>query len=162
MGLITTLLASLYLNAILHDVCILESNSLVVLIYSCNIIILWQLSYLELHRSSYALERLLLTINILCLSSEILRIENLLEVQNAVWPARAKYYCFGVALGVSPDDLDAFEKSNAYRVDECFMEVLKYCLRQKEGLSQQKLADALASNPVGLGNLADEIRCMRF
>ena len=98
----------------------------------------------------------------ICLSSGILRIENLADVQTAVWPARTKYYCIGVALGVPTDDLDAFEKSNAYRVDECFMEVLKHCLRRGEGLSQQKLADALASNPVAFGNLADEIRCMRF
>lgn len=79
-----------------------------------------------------------------------------------MWPARSKYYNIGVALGVPAGDLDAFERSNAYRVDECFMDVLKHCLRQSEGLSQQKLADALASNSVGFGNLADEVRCKRF
>ena len=92
----------------------------------------------------------------------ILKIENLVDVQNAVWPARSKYYNIGIALGVPAGDLDAFEKSNAHRVDECFMDVLKHCLRRNEGLSQQKLANALASDPVGFGNLADEIRLKRF
>ena len=95
-------------------------------------------------------------------SSGILRIDNLRDVQDAVWPARSKYYNIGIELGVPDGDLDAFEKSNSYRVDGCFMDVLKHLLRRSEGLSQKKLADALASPPVGFGNLADNIRCKRF
>ena len=79
-----------------------------------------------------------------------------------MWPARSKYYNIGIELGVPDGDLDAFEKSNSYRVDGCFMDVLKHLLRRSEGLSQQKLADALASPSVSFGNLANSIRYKRF
>ena len=93
---------------------------------------------------------------------EILRMTEFAAVQNAVWPARSQYYNLGIALKVSADDLDAIEKSSSYKVDGCFAEMLKNCLKREEGLSQRALADALASQPVGYGNLGAVIRAMRF
>ena len=85
-------------------------------------------------------------------------------VLNAVWPARSRYYNLGIALRVSADDLDGIEKSNLYKVDECFREMLKICLRRDEGLSQQKLANALAkfNETVGYGNLGRDILAKTF
>ena len=93
--------------------------------------------------------------------SGILRIEKLCDVQAAVWDARSEYYNIGIALGVPAGDLDAFKRNGA-RDDDCFVDVLKHCLRQPEGLSQKKLADALASKPVAFGGLAEEIRNKKF
>ena len=102
--------------------------------------------------------------HVLCICSNpgILRIADFQAVQDAVWPARSKYYNLGIALGVSADDLDATEKSQSYRVDECFGDMLKKCLRRDEGLSQRKLARALANETVGYGNLGKKILEMTF
>ena len=97
-----------------------------------------------------------------CFHPEILRMADFPAVQNAVWPARCKYYNLGIALKVSADDLDAIEKSNSYKVDECFREMLKKCLKCDDGLSQRALADALANESVGYGNLAEEILALTF
>ena len=88
--------------------------------------------------------------------------DHLPDVLKAVWPARSKYYNLGIALRVSADDLDATERSSAYKVDECFTEMLKICLRRSEGLSQRRLADALESHPVGYGNLGEKVRSVKF
>ena len=96
------------------------------------------------------------------LYAEIFRIDDLLKVQNAVWEARSKYYSLGLALGVSAGDLDAIEKSCVCKVDDCFVEMLKVCLRSGSGLSQQALADALALPTVGFRHLGDQIRARTF
>ena len=92
----------------------------------------------------------------------MLTMDNFAAVLSAVWPARSQYYNLGLALQVSANDLDAIQKSNAYRVDECFTDMLKLILRGTEGLSQDALADALGSNTVGFGSLACDIRSMTF
>ena len=92
----------------------------------------------------------------------IFTIDDLGQLQAAVWSARSQYYSLGTALGVSAGDLDAIEKSGFGQIDRCFTEMLKVCLKRERGLSQQELADALGSPAVGFGRLAQEIRSKTF
>ena len=94
--------------------------------------------------------------------AEIFRIGDLVTVQNAVWEARSKYYSLGLALGVQAGDLDAIEKSCMCKVDDCFVDMLKACLRSESGLSQEALAKALALPTVGFKHLGDQIRSRTF
>ena len=78
-----------------------------------------------------------------------------------MWPARTKSSGIGLALGLAPDAFDAIERSNSYRVDDVFIEMMEKCLRQ--GLvTQEKLADAVGSKQVSFGYLSEEILAIKF
>ena len=90
-----------------------------------------------------------------------LMMDHFQQVRTVAWPARTKYSSLGIELGLAADTIDAIEKSNSYRVDESFTEIIKACLR--EGiLTQKKLADALSTNPVGFGYLSKEVLAVKF
>ena len=72
------------------------------------------------------------------------------------------YNNIGLALRVPAGDLEAIEKSNAYKVDRCFQEMLKVCLSREGGLSQRALADALCSPTVARADVGRKIRSQTF
>ena len=81
---------------------------------------------------------------------------HLQQVLDLSWEARTKYYNIGLALDLPSDVLDTIEKSNSYKVEAIFTEMIKECLRR--GLvTQMKLAEALRSRQVGFENLSDDI-----
>lgn len=82
------------------------------------------------------------------------------QVRDAIWDARVKYQNIGIELGLSPDDVDAIVEDEGGKVEKCFVEVLKRCL--KDGISQKKIADALQSTPVGYGYLGREFLDKKF
>ena len=92
------------------------------------------------------------------LLSDRLGINDLCDVQTAIWDARPKWYGLGVSLRVSPDTLDAIEENKRGVCEACFMEMLKVWLRTPEPRpSWTYLAKALRSPMVGYGHLADKL-----
>ena len=95
-----------------------------------------------------------------CMLAGILTEDNhLVLLQDVLWSARSKYSNLGLELGVKADTISAIERSNQYKVDECFKAVLQEALRSVP-ITKQKLVDALKSRPVGFGMLATEVSQM--
>ena len=90
-----------------------------------------------------------------------LTMDHFQQVLNVAWPARTKYSSLGIELGLAADDIESIEKSKQFLVDESFTDMIKACLRQGL-LTQKKLADALSTNPVGLGYLSEEVLAVKF
>ena len=90
-----------------------------------------------------------------------LTMDHFQQVLNVAWPARTEYSNISIELGLAADFTDAIEKSHSYRVDKCFTEMIKACLRQGL-LTPEKLANALSANSVGFGYLSEEILAMKF
>lgn len=87
--------------------------------------------------------------------------DHLQQVLNLSWEARIKYYNIGLALDLPSNDLDAIERSNNYRVDVVFTEMIKECLR-KGLVTQRKLAEAVSSSQVGFLYLHEDILAEKF
>ena len=86
---------------------------------------------------------------------------HLQQVLDLVWEARTKYYNIGLALELPSDALDTIEKSNSYRVEAIFTEIIKECLRR--GLvTQTKLAEAVSSSQVSFAYLSSDILAKKF
>ena len=88
--------------------------------------------------------------------------DHLSQLQKLIWPARSKYSNLGLEMGIKPDTIDAIEKSNHYKVDECFKAVLQEALRSEVPLTKHNLVNALRSSTVGFGKLASEVSQMNF
>ena len=88
----------------------------------------------------------------------MLSIDDLHQVKEAAWEVRAKWYDFGLALGVPCDTLDAVKKSNQGDCDDCFRESLKEWLKGAEPPpTWSALCNALKSPSLGYGELANEL-----
>ena len=92
--------------------------------------------------------------------------EWLSEEQDLVWlveqlhPIRSKWYSLGLQLGVSPGDLDAFDKQHKGDCDDILIAVIrKWLTRGSENYPPTKrvLANALRSNAVGKPMVARQI-----
>ena len=88
--------------------------------------------------------------------------DHLAQLQEVIWPARSKYSNLGLQMGVKSDTIDAIERSNNYKVDECFKTVLQEALRSEVPLTKCNLVNALRSPTVGFGILATEVSQINF
>ena len=87
------------------------------------------------------------------ITMESLALTNVLE---KVWKARAKWYNVGLQLGMEACDLDAIQKDNHYKSEDCLREMIKQWLNRTRG-SWRKLIDALNHETVGFHDLAKSI-----
>ena len=88
----------------------------------------------------------------------ILNICDLYKVQDAVWPARAKWYNIGLRLGILAGTLDAIAAAHLRNPDECLTDTIKEWLKNDEPQPTWKaLADALRSPAVGYADLANDL-----
>ena len=79
------------------------------------------------------------------------------EVIEKVWNARAKWYHIGIELGISVHDLNAIKNgANHHDIDSCFTDMLVIWLQQPRA-TWEALANALRSEPVGYPQLAESI-----
>ena len=84
--------------------------------------------------------------------------DDLAEVQRAVWEGRAKWYNIGLELGLTARTLDAIQLTNKHDVGECFREMLKEWLGKSDLLpTWSSLAKALRAPPVDLEQLAEQL-----
>ena len=82
------------------------------------------------------------------------------EIQNLIWEIRSEYQNFGYALGLSSGDVAAIRETHHSNADDCFNAVLKEILKQ--GVTQEKLAEALESRMLGRVQLAKKVRAAIF
>ena len=86
-------------------------------------------------------------------------VDDLAPVQEAVWEGRTKWYNIGLQLGLSPESLDAIERTKHHVIDDCFTETLKVWLRGSGNRpSWRCLARALRARTVGLVVLAGKLQ----
>ena len=87
-----------------------------------------------------------------------LTIDNLGDVLEVVWEARAKWYNIGLKLGISVGTLDSISKANNQNPDDCLTAMIKDWLKNgKPKPSWAQLAKALKSPMVGYAQLAEEL-----
>ena len=89
--------------------------------------------------------------------SSVLTKFDLRELLSRLFPVRAKWYNFGLGLGLSSDDLDAIKNSeHCEGPDNCLREVLKGWLSTKNP-EKADLINALRQPFVGYHCLANEL-----
>ena len=89
--------------------------------------------------------------------SGCLSIDDLCDVLELVWEARAMWYNIGLKLGTSPGTLDAINTANR-NPDDCLRVLIKDWLNNgKPNPTWAAVAKALRSPMVGYGHLAEQI-----
>ena len=87
-----------------------------------------------------------------------LTIDNLGDVLEAAWEARAKWYNIGLKLGISAGTLDSIGKANNQNPDDCLTAMIKDWLRTgRPKPSWAAVANALKSPMVGHAQLAEKL-----
>ena len=87
-----------------------------------------------------------------------LSIDDLGDVLEAVWEARAKWYNIGLKLGISVGTLDSINKTANQNPDDCITAVIKDWLKNgKPKPTWAAVAKALKSPMVGCGHLAEQL-----
>ena len=77
---------------------------------------------------------------------------------NKLYPARSKWYNLGLALKLSPDDLDAIGNGeHSGKPGDCLREVLKLWLSIATNPEKGDLIEALKAPSVEYASLADEL-----
>lgn len=96
---------------------------------------------------------------VICLISAIKLSKNDLgELLNKLYPARSKWYNLGLALKLSPDDLDAIGNGEySGKPGDCLREVLKLWLSIATNPEKGDLIKALKAPSVQYAALADEL-----
>ena len=90
------------------------------------------------------------------LSIAVLDINDLGDVLEAVWEARARWYIIGLKLGTSPGTLDAIKTGAKENPDDCIMAMIKDWLNNgKPRPTWAAVAKALKSPMVGYAHLAE-------
>ena len=93
----------------------------------------------------------------------MLSINDLQQVLEATWDANAKWYAFGVALGVPCNNLASIEKSYKSKCDDCFIETVKEWLKGADPApTWSALCNALKARTVGCRQLAKKLRKQHF
>ena len=85
---------------------------------------------------------------------------NFVEVRQLIWEVRSNYRNFGIALGLLPSDISTIVQSNHHDTVSCFDGVLDEILRR--GLTKNQLAEALESQTLRYGQLAQKVRAKTF
>ena len=92
------------------------------------------------------------------LAAGCLSIDDLGDILEAVWEARAKWYNIGLKLGVLAGTLNAIKKNNNQDPDDCLTAMLEYWLNNgKPKPSWAAVAKALKSPMVGYEHLAEQL-----
>ena len=94
------------------------------------------------------------------LETTMLGSSNFGEVQQLIWEVRSNYRLFGIVLGLLPADINTIVQSNHYDTVNCFDGVLDEILRR--GLTKDQLAEALDSQTLHYGQLAEKVRAKTF
>ena len=88
----------------------------------------------------------------------MLSIDDLHRVLKATWEARAKWYNYGLALGVSTADLEVIKENYRGVCDNCFRETLIEWLKKAHPPpTWRALCIALEDPLVGHGELAEKL-----
>ena len=91
--------------------------------------------------------------------SDCLSISDLVDVVEAAWDARTKWYDIGLGLRVSPIALDVIKDNNSRDCNACFREMLKEWLKTSQPTpSWTQLVKVLRSRMVGCEELADRLQ----
>ena len=92
-------------------------------------------------------------------SSDDLSVDDLQQVQETTWDARAKWYNCGLALGLPAGTLNAFKETHRGDCDNCYRETLIEWLKGANPQpSWSALCKALKSPTVGHEELAESMR----
>ena len=86
--------------------------------------------------------------------------EHFTQVQELIWNARSSYPNLAYALGLDFTTVSGIQQSNHHNTDACFNTVLQLVLQN--GLSRNKLANALDAKTVRHGQLARKVRTTNF
>ena len=87
-----------------------------------------------------------------------LGIDDLGDVVEAVWEARAKWYNIGLKLRIPPGTLDSIDMTANQNPDKCFTAVIKEWLNNdKPCPTWAAMSKALRSPMVGYGHLAEQL-----
>ena len=86
--------------------------------------------------------------------SDVLSINHLDQVRQAIWEGRIEWRNLGLELKLSPDTLKAISKKYPQSIDECFVEMLSEWLRSGCRPTWEDMIWALRSPIVGLQALA--------
>ena len=79
------------------------------------------------------------------------------EILEVTWEARAKWYNIGLSLRISPDNLDTIKRDHRDVSEECFKEMLKVWLRGTRPKPEwAALTKAMISPMVGYRQLTEE------
>ena len=90
--------------------------------------------------------------------SGCLSINDLCDVLELVWEARAKWYNIGLKLGISAGTLNAIKTTNHQNPDDCLTAMIEEWLNNgKPNPTWAAVAKALRSPMVGYGHLAEQI-----
>ena len=84
-------------------------------------------------------------------------IGDLHHVLNMTWDAREKWYCIGLGLGLTAEDLDRIKDNNSCNVDECFIGAMKAWLNRGVNTDPKRLSKALRQRTVNFIKLANTI-----
>ena len=92
-------------------------------------------------------------------SSDRLKVTDLLLVQNELWDARTRWKDLGEALGMHPSSTDAIAIKHRDEPSSCFREMLTEWLRggNDPPRTWSTIAAALRTKTVDLGAIAEEI-----
>ena len=92
------------------------------------------------------------------IGQELLTLDNLSEVLNAVWKVRSKWLNIGLNLHINPDTLDAIGVNCHHQYEDCIREVLKEWLKRVEPRpTWDALREALNSPTVVSGNQGQQL-----
>ena len=86
--------------------------------------------------------------------SDVLSINHLDQVRQAIWEGRIEWRNLGLELKLSPDTLKAISKRYPQSVDDCFVEMLSEWLKSGCRPTWEDMISALRSPIVGLQALA--------
>ncbi|CAI8024597.1 hypothetical protein GBAR_LOCUS14288 [Geodia barretti] len=93
----------------------------------------------------------------LMIMNKVLEMQDLRDVQDALWPARTAWRNIGIRLKLPIHDLDAIDEEGG-KPGEKFTRMLTTCLKRLEPLTWKDLKDVLNHQTVGMGDVAKELQ----
>ena len=90
-------------------------------------------------------------------SKDDLRVDDLLEVQEAIWDARPKWKYIGLGLKIRQPDIEVINVNNG-NVDDKFQSMILKWLENGKNWTWGVLCEVLSLRSVGHDNLATEIK----
>ena len=89
--------------------------------------------------------------------SEVLREDDLFEIQEELWDARPKWRKIGLGLKIRPPDLNVIDGNDA-DIDTKFENMILKWLQNGKDCTWASICEVLSTRSVGHSNLAEEIR----
>ena len=91
-------------------------------------------------------------------SKDDLRVDDLLEVQEAIWDARPKWKNIGLGLKIRQPDIEVINVNNGNNFDDKFQSMILKWLENGKNCTWGVLCEVLSLRSVGHDNLATEIK----